>query len=337
MLSASPQSYSSFDISDFFNHYQSSLNHVNTQILEYISHSRVPLVADASTHLIQAGGKRLRPLLVITCAELLGATSEDTIAFATAVEFIHTATLLHDDVIDNADTRRGQETAARIWGNKTSILAGDYLLSKAFECALKTRHFEGLNLLSRTTSQIAEGEILQLSFDNKFDMSLDDCLAIMRAKTAVLFAACCQLGGITQNEYTPEHGQHLYEFGLNVGIAFQITDDLLDYMGSNETFGKEPGNDLQQKNITMPALIAHYVSPDEKAMWQQIFSKTHKYCTNDLDQARKSIIESGAEEKCRELAEKYTNAGLEALDKLPLTPQREQLRDIVQYLTRRDT
>lgn len=334
---SSPQLHDdqSFDFAAFFSAYQAPLNQVNTQILEYISHSNVPLVAKTATHLITAGGKRLRPLLVILCAELTGTIGDEAIAFATAVEFIHTATLLHDDVIDNGKVRRGKETAAVVWGNKTSVLSGDYLLSKAFECALKTRNFPALDLLSRTTSQIAEGEILQLSFDNGFTMTLDDCLNIMKGKTAVLFAAACYIGASTQTEPSQDVANALYTFGLNLGIAFQIMDDLLDYMGSHEHFGKMPGNDLQQKSITIPAIVAYHEDVEQRAQWESIFAKDHAYKPQDLEFARDHIRASGAEKKCTDLAERHTNIALEALQLVPESTYREQLHQLVTQLTSR--
>lgn len=211
----------------------------------------IPIVAK---YIFSAGGKKVRPILTILSAKLFGYKGTRHINLAAAVEFIHTATLLHDDVVDESDLRRGRQTANNKWDNKSSILVGDYLFSQAFCIMAEDGDIKILNILSKASSIIAEGEVMQISSKSNLNMDFDDYLKVISSKTAELFAAACQVGGaIAQKEQIEQ--ESLYNFGLNLGIAFQIMDDILDYSSKETSMGKAPGDDFREGKVTLPIIL----------------------------------------------------------------------------------
>ena len=227
--------------------------------------SEVPMVEEIAAYLIEAGGKRLRPLLVLLCAKACGYQGRDHVKLATVIEFLHTAMLLHDDVVDESDLRRGRKTVNAAWGNAPSVLVGDFLHSRAFEMMVDIGNIRVMEILSRATNVIAEGEVQQLSFIRNPATTEVEYMEIISRKTAMLFQAAAHAGAVLAgaNEKT-EHA--LRDYGLHLGIAFQMVDDQLDYLGTPEELGKNIGDDLAEGKVTLPLIVAmRNGQPDQKA------------------------------------------------------------------------
>lgn len=246
------------------------LNSINTLILEKLD-SSVPLIQEIGKYLILSGGKRLRPLLTTSCFHILNNQSlknVNHIGLAAAVEFIHAATLLHDDVVDLSKDRRGNLTANEVWGNKTSVLVGDFLFSRSFQLMTKYGNMETLKILSDTSVVISEGEVLEISNDKNLEMNQDTYFQIINGKTASLFSAACQVGGISGGAKDNEH-QALKSFGTNFGMAFQLIDDAIDYSSNSKTMGKNIGDDFKEGKITLPIILAYGRSNNEEKKFLQ--------------------------------------------------------------------
>ena len=237
---------------DVWDAYGDNLREVECQIHKGIN-SEAPLINTVAGQILSSGGKRIRPLLLILCAQLCGYLQKEYLTLGSLIEFIHTATLLHDDVLDEADLRRGQKTARRIWGNQASILVGDYLYSRAMY-QIAAFHNHGFNeVLADACSKMTEGEVLQLCANNRPDITEAEYIQIVEYKTATLVAASCKIGAMVGGA-SPAEQAALYRFGLNLGMAFQLADDRLDYMAEGERFGKSLGQDLRQGMMTLPLL-----------------------------------------------------------------------------------
>jgi len=253
------------------------LKAVNRLILRRME-SQVPLIPQLAGHIIAAGGKRLRPLLTLGAAQLCGYQGERQIALATCVEFIHTATLLHDDVVDESDLRRGQESANALFGNQASVLVGDFLFSRAFELMIEDGSLDVLRILSHASSVIAEGEVLQLMTTNDTQTSEDTYLEVIKAKTAQLFAAACRIGAVVADRPRVEEDA-LDSYGMNLGIAFQLIDDVLDYSAKQATLGKSIGDDFKEGKISLPVVLAfRRGDEEERKFWRRTLE--------DLDQSK---------------------------------------------------
>src|SRR3954466_1510618 len=231
------------------------LNHVNAVILERMQ-SEVALIPELAGHLIAGGGKRMRPMLTLASAALLDYGGTRHHKLAAAVEFIHTATLLHDDVVDRSGMRRGKRTANIIWGNSASVLVGDFLFSRAFELMVEDGSLKVLRILSHASAVIAEGEVEQLTAQRRIDTDEEQYLTIISAKTAALFAAACRVAPVVA-EASEEAELALECFGRNLGIAFQLTDDVIDYASDEATMGKDAGDDFRDGKVTLPVILAH--------------------------------------------------------------------------------
>lgn len=239
----------------------------------------IPIISD---YLISSGGKRIRPILTLLSSKLFNYTGKKDIKLAAAIEFIHTATLLHDDVVDESLLRRGKASAKEKWGNKASILVGDFLFSQAFKLMSETENLKVLNILSSASAIIAEGEVMQLTSSNDIEITMDKYLQIISAKTAELFASACQVGANLAN-VNQDIEENMYQCGLNIGIAFQIIDDVLDYSGNEENLGKKIGDDFYEHKVTLPVILAYKdANIEEKAFWQHAFSSPNA----DLNKAR---------------------------------------------------
>ncbi|MBW8310366.1 MAG: polyprenyl synthetase family protein [Candidatus Paracaedibacteraceae bacterium] len=223
----------------------------------------IPLIEQIAKHIIYSGGKRLRPALVILASHIHGRVSAATIALAAAVEFIHTATLLHDDVIDESDLRRGMPSAHTVWGNTAAILVGDFLFAKAFELMVTTGDLRVLQILSKTSAIITAGEVRQLMESHSFDLSIESSLQIMGAKTSELFGAACQTGALVAGA-TDQDALDFYRYGYNLGLIFQITDDVLDYQVINISRGKVPGDDFREGKITLPVIYTYQTASSQE-------------------------------------------------------------------------
>ncbi|WP_142415789.1 polyprenyl synthetase family protein [Bartonella massiliensis] len=247
---------------------QQDMERVNQFILS-MAKSEVEMIPEISNHLISSGGKRLRPMITLASAHMFGYQSDGHIKLATAVEFMHTATLLHDDVVDESNLRRGKSTARMIWGNQASVLVGDFLLGQAFKMMVDVGSMEALSVLANAAAIIAEGEVLQLSAANNITTSPSDYLKIINAKTAALFSAAAEVGPIIAG-YGNKERSALREYGTSLGLAFQLIDDALDYSGSAQNLGKNIGDDFREGKITMPVILAYERgSMVEKKFWKQ--------------------------------------------------------------------
>lgn len=253
-------------------HFATEMNAVNDLIKLRMQSQNAPRIPEITAHLTDAGGKRIRPLLTLAAASLCNYQGDKHIKLATTVEFIHTATLLHDDVVDESLKRRGKPTANLLWDNKSSVLVGDYLFSRAFQLMVETENLKVLEILANASAVIAEGEVLQLTVASDIETSEETYFKVIEGKTAALFAAACEVGGVISN--APEaQTQLLRNYGLNLGLAFQITDDVLDYI-ADENFGKAIGNDFLERKLTLPVIRAIAAGKgEEKAFWHKTISR----------------------------------------------------------------
>lgn len=232
--------------------------------------SRVPLIRKVGEYVLASGGKRIRPMLLLLCARLTGYRGEAHIGLASVVEFIHTATLLHDDVVDSAVLRRGQDSANAVWGNEASVLVGDFLFAKSFSIMVRNRNLDILRALSDATTQMAEGEVLQLISTCDLDLDEERYIEVVRNKTAVLLAAACRSGAIL-GDAPADRQDALAAYGMELGIAFQFMDDALDYVAEQEEFGKARGHDLLEGKVTLPLIHAlRQCSPEERSRVEEI-------------------------------------------------------------------
>ena len=244
--------------------------------------SDVQLVSQVGDYVLSSGGKRIRPMLLLLCARLCCYQGDKHIDLAGVIEFIHTATLLHDDVVDSANLRRGNRSANSVWGNQASVLVGDFLFAKSFSVMVGSESLKILQILSDTTTQLAEGEILQLI--NTCDLEVDETryLQVVRDKTAILIAAACQVAGVLAG-VDDDHERALREFGLEIGTAFQLMDDALDYVADEEDFGKEKGHDLFEGKMTLPLIYAYSNSSDKECQQISRIIETEELLPEDLD------------------------------------------------------
>lgn len=292
--------------------------------------SHVNLIPTVTDYLVSSGGKRIRPLLALAAGKLIGCDIEPSVQLAAAVEFIHTATLFHDDVIDESKLRRGKYTANNIWGNKVSILVGDFLLSKAFKLMVATGSLDALEMLSSTSATIIESEVWQLDLINKINMPQDEYIKLITGKTAVLFAAACATPAIVAQ--IEEHSiKNLYNFGLNLGVAFQITDDLLDYTSQNAKFGKTVGSDLLEGKITLPLIILRsFLANEEYEIYKQSIEK------QDIDKVIHLLNKYNCINKCTEIALQYSQLAIQNLSNLrPGKRIHNLLIDLASFLVKR--
>jgi octaprenyl-diphosphate synthase len=298
-------------------------------------HSPVALIPQLAGYIVAAGGKRLRPLLTLAAAELCGYAGERHHKLAAAVEFIHTATLLHDDVVDESDRRRGQSSANAQFGNQASVLVGDFLFSRSFELMVEDGSLDVLRILSRASAVIAEGEVLQLATTNNLDTSESEYLAVVTAKTAALFAASCEIGAIVAGRPAAE-AEALHRFGLNFGIAFQIADDVLDYSAREALLGKTIGDDFREGKMTLPVVYAIGRGNDvERAFWRRTLEDM-EHREGDLDHAIALIQRHNGFAAAIDLARTHGALALDALAALPFRPMRGVLASLVEFCIARE-
>ncbi len=291
------------------------MNSVNSVILARMQ-SEIPLIPALAGHLISGGGKRLRPMLTLAGAELVGYNGTRHHKLATAVEFIHTATLLHDDVVDGSDLRRGKAAANIIFGNPASILVGDFLFSRAFELMVEDGSLKVLKILSGASAIIAEGEVDQLTAQRKIDTSEEHYLQIIRAKTAALFAAASRISAVVA-ECDDEREQALDEYGRNLGVAFQLVDDAIDYDSDAASMGKDRGDDFREGKMTLPVILAYARGDEEeRAFWKAAISG-HRTSDDDLDHAIALIDSHNAVADTRARAHHFAQRAIDALAIFP--------------------
>jgi len=296
--------------------------------------SDVVLINQVAEHIIGGGGKRLRPMLVLLAAQACEYRGRDHVLLAAVVEFIHTATLLHDDVVDESDLRRGRSTANALWGNAASVLVGDFLYSRAFQMMVEADDMRVMRILADTTNQIAEGEVLQLLSIHNPDTDEAAYLRVIERKTAVLFAAATRLGGLLAG-VTPAQEEALASFGLNLGFAFQIADDVLDYVSDAGTLGKNIGDDLAEGKATLPLIYAIERAPAEQAASLRRAIETGGL--DSLDNIVAAIRDTGAIERARQRAQDYANAAKAALSAVPHSEARGALSVLADYALQRNS
>ena len=309
------------------------LRAVNVLIIERMQ-SPVPLIPQLASHVVAAGGKRLRPMLTLAAARLCGYTGPRHIGLATCVEFIHTATLLHDDVVDDSALRRGLASANTVWGNKPSVLVGDFLFSRAFELMVEDGSLEVLAILSRASSIIAEGEVMQLITTSDIDTTEAAYLEVIRAKTAQLFAAACRIGAIVADRPKSE-ADALDAYGMNLGIAFQLIDDVLDYSAKQATLGKTIGDDFREGKMTLPIVLAiRRGNALERVFWQRTVEELAQE-DDDLEAAIAILNERNALADTVERARGYGDAAVQSLAGFPDVPLKRALIDVVDFCIER--
>lgn len=309
---------------------------VNKLIRERMSSEHAPRIPEVTAHLVEAGGKRLRPMLTLAAARLCGYDGRDHIKLAATVEFIHTATLLHDDVVDESEQRRGRPTANLLWDNQSSVLVGDYLFARSFLLMVETGSLRVLNILAGASATIAEGEVLQLTAAR--DLRTDEAvyLQVVRGKTAALFSAATEVGGVVANA-SEDQVKALFDYGDALGIAFQIADDLLDYQGDTAATGKNVGDDFREKKLTLPVIKAVAQATDEeRAFWVRTIEKGQQ-TDADLDTALNLMEKYGTLDATRRDAMEWSTKAKEALKHLPDDPVRDMLSDLADYVVHRLT
>ncbi len=297
--------------------------------------SSVPLIPKLAEYLISAGGKRIRPLLTLSSTALFNGDMSKAHLLAAAVEFIHTATLLHDDVVDESNERRGKKTANLIFGNQASVLVGDFLFSKAFQMMVQSESLEILSILSQASSTIAQGEVLQLSTTNDINTDLASYLTVIESKTAALFEASCEVGAVISNQ-DKTNIKAMRNYGMKLGTAFQIIDDALDYSADQKTLGKEVGDDFKEGKMTAPVIFAIQNATDgEKDFWKQTIGYKNQ-TENDLEHALELIEKHSALNKTIDLAKQYAKSAQEDLSPIPEGVYKSLLIDLTDYTIERN-
>ncbi len=312
---------------------QPDLERVNNVITAQVK-SDVPLISDVASHLIAAGGKRLRPSLTLASTALFGYAGERHVRLAACVEFIHTATLLHDDVVDESALRRGEATANAVWGNKSSVLVGDFLLSRAFQLMVADGSLDVLKILSDAAAIIAAGEVQQLMVSHDLSITQETYESIIGAKTAELFAAACELGPIIADK--PEWRAALRQYGHALGMAFQLVDDALDYAADEQTLGKAIGDDFRDGKVTMPVLVAYQkATAAERTFWERTLESGAALTKDDLVEANVILQKYKAFGTTIMRAEIFANAAVMALKELPDSPAKATFIEAAEFAVAR--
>ncbi len=306
---------------------------VNALIRTRMASKHAPRIPEVTAHLVEAGGKRLRPMLTLAAARMCGYEGDNHVKLAATVEFIHTATLLHDDVVDESEKRRGRPTANLLWDNKSSVLVGDYLFARSFQLMTETNNIRVLRILSDAAATIAEGEVLQMTAAQDLRTTEDIYLQVVRGKTAALFSAATEVGGVIA-DMDEAKIKALFDYGDALGIAFQIVDDLLDYWGSDAT-GKNVGDDFRERKLTLPVIKAVALGDDEeRAFWKRTIEKGRQE-DGDLEHAIALLNKHGTLEATRAEANDWIAKARAALATLPEHPIRGMLDDLADYVVAR--
>jgi octaprenyl-diphosphate synthase len=307
---------------------------VNALISKRMASKNAPRIPEVTRHLVDAGGKRLRPMLTLAAANIFGYSGDNHVKLAATVEFIHTATLLHDDVVDESHKRRGRPTANLLWDNKSSVLVGDYLFSRSFQLMVETGSLRVLDILAGASATIAEGEVLQLTAAT--DLATDEAvyLNIVRGKTAALFSAATEVGAVISGADEAQISA-MHAYGDALGISFQIVDDLLDYGGSSANLGKNTGDDFRERKLTLPVIKAvAKASPDELAFWERTITKGDQQ-PQDLARAMEIMAGHGAMDAARTDALHWADVAVSALDGVPSGPLRDLLASLARFVVAR--
>ncbi|HMO06707.1 MAG TPA: polyprenyl synthetase family protein [Paracoccaceae bacterium] len=315
-------------------HLAADLDAVGALIRDRMASRHAPRIPEVTAHLVEAGGKRLRPMLTLAAARLLGYGGDHHIRLAATVEFIHTATLLHDDVVDESRRRRGRPTANLLWDNKSSVLVGDYLFARSFQLMVETGSLRVLDILADASATIAEGEVLQLTAAQNLATDEGIYLQVVRGKTAALFAAACEVGGVIARAPAVQVDA-LRTYGDALGVAFQIADDILDYGGTDAAIGKDTGDDFRERKVTLPVIRAVAAADaTERAFWERVIERGDQR-DGDLAEARAIMARHGALAAARADAFAWSDRARAALAALPDHPVRSMLGDLADYVVDR--
>jgi len=306
---------------------------VNALIRDRMASEHAPRIPEVTAHLVEAGGKRLRPMMTLAAAKMCGYEGPYHVHLAATVEFIHTATLLHDDVVDESAQRRGRPTANLLWDNTSSVLVGDYLFARSFQLMTETGSLDVLRILSNAAATIAEGEVLQLTAASDLATTEDIYLKVVRGKTAALFSAAMEVGGVIAGKEA-DVVEALYEYGDALGVGFQIVDDLLDYAGTDAT-GKNIGDDFRERKLTLPVIKAIALADaEERAFWERTIAKGRQE-DGDLDTALSLLDKHGTLETTRLEALDWMEKAKNALSPLPEHDVKTMLLDLADYVVAR--
>ena len=309
------------------------LSAVNAVIRERMASEHAPRIPEVTAHLVEAGGKRLRPMLTLASARMCGYKGDHHVNLAATVEFIHTATLLHDDVVDESNQRRGRPTANLLWDNTSSVLVGDYLFARSFQLMVEVGSLRVLDILSNAAATIAEGEVLQLTAASDLATTEEIYTQVVRGKTAALFSAATEVGGVIAGQ-DEEIVKALFDYGDALGISFQIVDDWLDYSGTDAT-GKNVGDDFRERKLTLPVIRAVAAADaEERAFWERTIGKG-KQADGDLEHAIRLLQKHGTLDSTRETALQYAAKAKTALSILPESELRNMLTDLADYVVAR--
>ncbi|MCR8548351.1 polyprenyl synthetase family protein [Salipiger sp. P9] len=307
---------------------------VNALIRERMASKHAPRIPEVTAHLVEAGGKRLRPMLTLAAARICNYDGPYHVHLAATVEFIHTATLLHDDVVDESAQRRGRPTANLLWDNKSSVLVGDYLFARSFQLMVEPGNLRVLDILSNAAATIAEGEVLQLTAAQDLRTDEDIYLQVVRGKTAALFSAATEVGGVIAGVGEAQI-QALFDYGDALGIAFQIVDDLLDYQGDTSATGKNVGDDFRERKLTLPVIKAVAAADaEERVFWERVIEKGDQR-DGDLEQALALLDKHGALEATRADALVWADKAKQAMAVLPASELRDLLIDLADFVVSR--
>jgi len=303
---------------------------INNEMFK-VFNSRVPLVEEIGRHALLGHGKRLRPLIFVLSCELCNYQQEDVYQLSTIFEYIHTASLLHDDVLDNAEIRRNKPSANEVWGNHAAVLEGDFLFSKAMAIAIRTGKIPFLAKITETTTEMTEGQILELAHTDDWEISKDLYLEIVTAKTAMLISTACACGAIISDAGS-ETADALTRFGLDAGIAFQLIDDLLDYTSSEEVFGKPVGKDLREGKVTLPFIYTlEQLAITEKNRLEDLFLN-HQPTDDDYKDIIDLVRRNGALDRIRDEAQSYVDKAINSLDIFPDSTTKRDLAILSQHI-----
>lgn len=309
------------------------MGRVNALIIERTC-SDVEMIPELSQHLINSGGKRIRPMLTVATGRMCGHQAAKHVTLAASVEFMHTATLLHDDVVDESDLRRGKIAARMLWGNEASVLVGDFLLGQAFKMMVEAGSLDALRILSDAAAVIAEGEVMQLATARRLTTTEDEYLSVIAAKTAALFSAAAEVGGVIADRPREELAA-LRSFGKNLGLAFQLTDDALDYSGDQAELGKSVGDDFREGKITLPIVLTYRRgNAEDRAFLERTLERSERG-DNDLDNVIEMVARHQAIDDTFERARHYGAIAVDALGIFPDSPIRSALADAVSFAINR--
>ena len=320
--------------SEILENFKNDLSRINEELDRGLN-SHVSLAEDIGSHTLLGHGKRLRPLLFILACRLCDYRGEDAYRISTIFEYIHASSLLHDDVLDNAETRRKKPSANNLWGNHAAILEGDFLYSKAMIIALDANSMPFLRRIADTTMRMTEGQILELTHTNDWNTGKEEYIEVITAKTAILMSAACTCGAVFSNA-GEEAEKSLERFGLNIGIAFQLMDDLLDYSSSEETFGKPVGKDLKEGKITLPLIYTLLkLKESERKKFAELF-KSRRATEQDYRKLTELVRTNGALEQTRDEAQKLVDEAATCLKPFPDSPVKKNLLELNQYIVDRE-